>query len=58
MVIDAVNYIGTPGEIIGVNKDAFFVKTGDSVVKISSYDILTLNDSTVDVEVKIGNRLV
>ena len=37
----AVNYVGTPGEIVGVQKEGITVKTGDSTILIEDIDILS-----------------
>ncbi|ULB45181.1 methionyl-tRNA formyltransferase [Limnospira fusiformis KN01] len=39
LISDAVSYIGTPGEVVGVTKFGICVKTGDSVILLNEIEL-------------------
>lgn len=49
MVPNAPSYIGTPGEVLGLVEDGFYVKTLDSLIKIVEYEFSR--------KLRIGDRL-
>jgi len=51
LIPNALNYIGTPGEIIGVKDEGIVVKTGDSTILLLDVD----GDS--EIRFRIGQRL-
>lgn len=45
MIKEAPNYIGVPGEVVGKEKHALIVKTGDTTLRIEKYEIVESTQS-------------
>lgn len=59
LISNAPEYIGTPGEIVGRVEDSLIVKTGDSSIKLTKYEIDSAFDiprNTSKPKIAIGNR--
>jgi len=60
IISDAPEYIGTTGEVVGQDKNALIVKTGDSSIRLNKYIIESptdLSSDTSKLKIKIGSRL-
>lgn len=57
LVCNACNYNGVPGEVVGVNEDAWVVKTGTSILEILKGHVEHFESSSKDVKLRIGDRI-
>jgi methionyl-tRNA formyltransferase len=59
-ITNAPNYIGTPGEIVGLSDGAWVVKTGDSTLLLTDIEDISNRNSNINFpafKLRIGDRL-
>jgi len=57
LIPGAPSYIGTPGEVVGKDRDGVIVKTGDSTIRMIEVSYASMPDARFVPRFKIGTRL-